>query len=68
MQQPAYKIEIGVTPCKVDNNKQPYYWVLYAYNGVWYNEAAGWARTPDSAWEEAYHFFVRYKKTDQLLL
>ncbi|MCM3078540.1 hypothetical protein [Brevibacillus invocatus] len=64
MQQPAYKIEIGVTPSSGDNSIQPYYWVLYAYYGNWCNEAAGWAKTPELAWEEAYHFFVRYKKSD----
>ncbi|MFF2886329.1 hypothetical protein [Paenibacillus sp. NPDC057967] len=63
MQQPAYKIEIGVTPSEGDNRLQPYYWVLYAFHDTWYNEAAGWAGTPESAWEEAYHFYVRYKKS-----
>ncbi|WP_339782766.1 hypothetical protein NSQ38_15395 [Paenibacillus sp. FSL R7-0313] len=62
MQQPAYKVEIGVTPNNSDNNKQPYYWVLYVYTSTWCNEAAGWASTPESAWEEAYRFFTRYKK------
>ena len=57
-----YKIEVGVTPSLKDNKLQPYYWVLFAYYGDWCNESAGWATTPELAWNEAYNYFVRYKK------
>lgn len=57
----AYKIEIGVTPNSHENKTQPYYWNLYAYDGIWTNSAAGWASSPDKAWQEAYTFYLRYK-------
>jgi len=58
----SYKIEIGVTPHYHDNKLQPYHWTLFAYYDTWCNEGSGWANTPTEAWNEAYNFFVRYKK------
>ena len=60
--QKNYKIEVGITPNYKDNKYKPYYWVLFAYSGEWCNECFGWAESPEKAWEEAYNFYLSFKK------
>lgn len=61
-----YKIEVGVTPHTHDNKNQPFHWTLFAYCEEWCNEGSGWARTPELAWKEAYNFYARYKKQQNI--
>ncbi|MFV5171084.1 MULTISPECIES: hypothetical protein [Bacillus cereus group] len=60
--QKIYKIEVSITPNHKDNKYKPYYWVLFVYSGEWCNECLGWAESPQKAWEEAYNFYVTFKK------
>lgn len=55
-----YRIEVSLS-ADLMHAKQPYYWVLYGFDTSWQNEGAGWAKTPQDAWNEAYAFYVRYK-------
>ncbi|MCL2216995.1 MAG: hypothetical protein FWB91_08260 [Defluviitaleaceae bacterium] len=52
-----YRIEVWVTPSKDENPANPYFWILYRYDGNWFNQNAGWAKTPETAWQDAYNFY-----------
>lgn len=44
-----------------DNSYEPYFWCLMSNTGKdWCNETAGWASTPEKAWEEAISFYKKY--------
>ena len=57
-----YKIEVSMNPNYEDNANCPYFWIIRSVietdeNSDWCTVAAGWARTPTDAWQQAYLFW-----------
>lgn len=56
-----YKIEVIVSADE-SNRHKPYCWGLFHFSGEWCNEGGGWAETPHKAWDEAFDFYVKFKR------
>lgn len=63
----AYKIDVHMYPSYHDNPKEPYFWMIASIDTTnpdseWCNSGAGWAETPEKAWEQALAYYNKYKK------
>ncbi len=58
---PVFNIEVNLTPNHEYYPYKPYFWIIYE-DGA--NCGAGWAKTPEDAWKEAYSYYLKYKQTN----
>ena len=53
-----YKIEIELYPTDTSNKEEPYFWSLMSSSGNgWHTSMAGYAATPEEAFEKVYGYY-----------
>ena len=58
-----YKIEVDLYHNNIKNKSKPYFWCLKSYCGKnWCLDSSGWESSPQTAWNTAYEYYLKYKK------
>ena len=62
----SYKIEIELCPTDTTNKDEPYFWSLMSSNeDGWNVSMAGYAATPEKAFEKVYGYYEKIYKTEE---